>query len=94
MWGALSGGDIIGTGIAAWGKLVILGDAEGNIHRWDTSTGRVTTIATHQVCIDTQCTPCIDTHFIPWSTAVTYGVNNDFGLSNHPTNLTKRRIHC
>ncbi|KAK9867753.1 hypothetical protein WJX84_002654 [Apatococcus fuscideae] len=48
MWGALSGGDIIGTGIAAWGRLVVLGDAEGNIHRWDTSSGKVTTVATHQ----------------------------------------------
>ncbi|KAK9863395.1 hypothetical protein WJX84_011255 [Apatococcus fuscideae] len=48
MWGALSGGDLIGTGIAAWGNLVVLGDAEGNIHRWDTSTGKVTTISTHQ----------------------------------------------
>ena len=49
MWGALSGGDIIGTGIAAWGALVILGDAEGNIHRWDISSGKVSTIPTHQV---------------------------------------------
>ena len=49
MWGALSGGDLVGTGIAAWGSLVILGDAEGNIHRWNTSTGKVTTISTHQV---------------------------------------------
>ena len=37
------------TAIAAWGTLVIIGDADGTISRWETTTGRVHSIATTQV---------------------------------------------
>ncbi|KAA6419923.1 MAG: hypothetical protein FRX49_10113 [Trebouxia sp. A1-2] len=47
-WGMLSGGEVHSTTIAAWGHLVLLGDADGNLNKWDTTTGRVTSIATGQ----------------------------------------------
>ncbi len=37
-WGMLSGGEVHSTTIAAWGHLVLLGDADGNLNKWDTTT--------------------------------------------------------
>ena len=37
-WGLLSSGEVHTTTIAAWAHLVILGDADGNLNRWDTTT--------------------------------------------------------
>jgi len=34
----LSGGEVHSTTIAAWGHLVLLGDADGNLNKWDTTT--------------------------------------------------------
>ncbi|KAK9829709.1 hypothetical protein WJX72_007460 [[Myrmecia] bisecta] len=48
MWGLLAGAESVATAIASWGNLVILGDADGNLNRWDTATGRITTISTGQ----------------------------------------------
>ncbi|KAL3161421.1 hypothetical protein ABBQ32_010311 [Trebouxia sp. C0010 RCD-2024] len=47
-WGMRSSGEVHSTTIAAWGHLVLLGDADGNLNKWDTTTGRVTSIATGQ----------------------------------------------
>ena len=49
-WGSLAAGaEGVATAIAAWGSLVVLGDADGNLNRWDTATGRITTLATPYV---------------------------------------------
>ena len=37
-WGMLSGGEVHSTTIAAWGHLVLMGDADGNLNKWDTTT--------------------------------------------------------
>ena len=37
-WGMLSSGEVHSTTIAAWGNLVLLGDADGNLNKWDTTT--------------------------------------------------------
>lgn len=37
-WGMLSGGEVHSTTIAAWGHIVLLGSAEGNLNKWDTTT--------------------------------------------------------
>lgn len=37
-WGMLSSGEVHSTTIAAWGHLVLLGDADGNLNKWDTTT--------------------------------------------------------
>ena len=34
----LSSGEVHSTTIAAWGHLVLLGDADGNLNKWDTTT--------------------------------------------------------
>lgn len=39
----------VATAIAAWGHLVIMGDTEGSLNRWDTQTGRMSTVQTTQV---------------------------------------------
>ena len=39
-----------GTAIAAWGNLVLVGDREGAVHRWNTRTGAVQTTNIGQVC--------------------------------------------
>ena len=45
--GLLSGaGDCVGMALAAWGTNIFLGDKEGNIVRWDTSTGRSSSLVT------------------------------------------------
>lgn len=49
-WGSLAAGaEGVATAITAWGSLVVLGDADGNLNRWDTATGRITTLATPYV---------------------------------------------
>eukprot|EP00873_Tetraselmis_striata_P044832 jgi/Tetstr1/465096/TSEL_009824.t1 len=45
-WGLLAGSECVGMALAAWGTNVLLGDAEGNLLRWDTSTGRSSSLAT------------------------------------------------
>ncbi|KAK9845313.1 hypothetical protein WJX81_003317 [Elliptochloris bilobata] len=46
-WGSLAAGaEGVATAIAAWGSLVVMGDADGNLNRWDTATGRMSTLAT------------------------------------------------
>ena len=42
-------GDNVATAIAAMGYTVVLGDKEGNLHRWELATGRVSTIPVGQV---------------------------------------------
>ncbi len=37
-WGMLSSGEVHSTTIAAWGHLVLMGDADGNLNKWDTTT--------------------------------------------------------
>ena len=34
----LSGGEVHSTTIAAWGHIVLLGSADGNLNKWDTTT--------------------------------------------------------
>jgi len=34
----LSSGEVHSTTIAAWGHLVLMGDADGNLNKWDTTT--------------------------------------------------------
>lgn len=49
-WPLMSGAsEAITTAVASWGHLVLLGDAEGNLSRWDTTTGKVSTIPSSQV---------------------------------------------
>jgi len=49
-WGAVgAGAEGVATAIAAWGSLVVMGDADGNINRWDTATGRIVSLATPYV---------------------------------------------
>ena len=49
-WGLMSStSEGVATAIAAWGHLVIMGDTEGNLNRWDTQTGRISTVQTTQV---------------------------------------------
>jgi len=49
-WGAVgAGAEGVATAIAAWGSLVVMGDADGNINRWDTATGRIVSLATQYV---------------------------------------------
>lgn len=49
-WGTLAAGaEGVATAIAAWGSLVVMGDADGNLNRWDTATGRMSTLATPYV---------------------------------------------
>jgi hypothetical protein len=48
-WGLMSStSEGVATAIAAWGHLVIMGDTEGNLNRWDTQTGRISTVSTTQ----------------------------------------------
>ena len=50
VWGMLGAApDTVATAIAAWGHLVILGNEDGLLSRWDTRTGRTMSIATNQV---------------------------------------------
>ena len=54
-WGLMSSSsEGVATAIAAWGHFVIMGDTEGSLNRWDTQTGRISTVQTTQVCL---CTP-------------------------------------
>ena len=49
VWGVLGGApDSQATAIAAWGQLVILGNADGSLSSWDTTTGRTFTVTTNQ----------------------------------------------
>ena len=50
-WGLMSSSsEGVATAIAAWGHFVIMGDTEGSLNRWDTQTGRISTVQTTQVC--------------------------------------------
>ena len=54
-WGLMSSSsEVVATAIAAWGHFVIMGDTEGSLNRWDTQTGRISTVQTTQVRL---CTP-------------------------------------
>ena len=49
-WSGLPiGGDNAATAVGALGYTVIIGDKEGNLHRWELATGRVHTTSTGQV---------------------------------------------
>ena len=49
-WGLMSSSsEGVATAIAAWGHFVIMGDTEGSLNRWDTQTGRISTVQTTQV---------------------------------------------
>ena len=51
-WSGLPlGGDNVATAIAALGYTVVLGDKEGNLHRWELATGRVSSTPCGQVCV-------------------------------------------
>ena len=53
----------VATAIAAWGHFVIMGDTEGSLNRWDTQTGRISTVQTTQVCQHVTCLPaCLKQH--------------------------------
>lgn len=48
-WGLMSSSsEGVATAIAAWGHLVIMGDTEGSLNRWDTQTGRISAVQTTQ----------------------------------------------
>eukprot|EP00884_Botryococcus_braunii_P018245 jgi/Botrbrau1/5103/Bobra.0128s0014.1 len=48
-WPLMSGAsEAITTAVAGWGHIVLLGDADGNLSRWDTLTGKVSTISSTQ----------------------------------------------
>ena len=49
-WGLMSSSsEGVATAIAAWGHFVIMGDTEGSLNRWDTQSGRISTVQTTQV---------------------------------------------
>ena len=51
-WGLMSSSsEGVATAIAAWGHFVIMGDTEGSLNRWDTQTGRISTVQTTQVAL-------------------------------------------
>jgi hypothetical protein len=51
-WPLMSGAsEAITTAVAGWGHIVLLGDAEGNLSRWDTLSGKVSTIPSTQARI-------------------------------------------
>mmetsp|Transcript_7354 Transcript_7354/g.20760 ORF Transcript_7354/g.20760 Transcript_7354/m.20760 type:complete len:1627 (+) Transcript_7354:108-4988(+) len=46
--GLLTSSEYVAMALAAWGTNIVLGDAEGNIVRWDTSTGRSSSVSSGQ----------------------------------------------
>lgn len=55
-WSGLPiGGDNAATAIAGLGYTVLIGDKEGNLHRWELATGRVSTAPTSQVVAFVPC---------------------------------------
>jgi len=48
VWGLGGAPDGATTAISAWGHLVMLGNEEGLLSRWDTVSGRTTSILTNQ----------------------------------------------
>ena len=67
-WGLMSSSsEGVATAIAAWGHFVIMGDTEGSLNRWDTQTGRISTMQTTQV---QQCKTGLSCMVRPWVPAL------------------------
>ncbi|BDA45713.1 probable WD repeat-containing protein 11 at C-terminar half [Coccomyxa sp. Obi] len=76
-WGLMSSSsEGVATAIAAWGHLVIMGDTEGSLNRWDTQTGRISAVQTTQG-------PVRRIHFAPPAAEeLTRGSSNVSSLGN------------